>query len=163
MITNLSDQRHVKICVSSRPLLAFEMAFKNKPSLRLQDLTFETIRKYTEKQLSQLVQQHVSYKENAQHSAKSLLGTIVKRADGVFLWAVIATREVRDGLQGKADLDEIAQAIEILPPELEDLFMLVLKRIKLAFRRDAAKFLQIVLFMSDDDMMVITSISTDYT
>ena len=149
MITNLSDQKHVKICVSSRPLLAFERAFNGKPCLRLQDLNFDIIREYTDVQLSHLVQQHVSYKENVQHSAKSLLDMIVERADGVFLWAVIATREVRDGLQGMVDLHELAQAIEILPPELEGLFMLVLKRIKLAFRRDAAKFLQIVLFTGD--------------
>ena len=49
------------------------------------------------------------------------------------------------------DLDELAQAIEVLPPELEGLFMLVLRRIKRAFRRDAAKFLQIVLFTQDQD------------
>ena len=153
-ITDLSDQRHVKICVSSRPLLAFEMAFNGKPSLKLQDLTFDTIREYTKKQLSHLVQQHVSPNGKEQQRAEGLLRMIVQRADGVFLWAVIATREVRDGLQGMVDLDELARAIEVLPPELEDLFMLVLKRIKLAFRRDAAKFLQIVLFMvsEDDDL-----------
>lgn len=149
MITNLSKQRHVKICVSSRPLLAFEMAFKNKPSLRLQDLTFETIREYTEKQLSPLVQQYATPNGEAQQRAEKLLRMIVQRADGVFLWAVIATREVRDGLQGMVNLDELAQAIEILPPELEGLFILVLGRIKRAFRRDAAKFLQIVLFKND--------------
>ncbi len=150
MITNLSDQRLVKVCVSSRPLLAFERAFNGKPSLRLQDLTFDTIREYAEKQLSHLVQQHLSPNRKAQQRAEELLRMIVERADGVFLWAVIATREVRDGLEGMVNLEELAQAIEVLPPELEDLFMLVLKRIKLAFRRDAAKFLQIVLLVDDD-------------
>ena len=148
-ITELSDQRHVKICVSSRPLLAFEMAFKGKPSLRLQDLTFNTIREYTDKQLSHLVQQHASSNEKTKQRAEKLLQMIVHRADGVFLWAVIAAREVREGLQGMVNLDELAHAIEVLPPELEDLFMLVLKRIKLAFRPEAAKLLQIVLFTSN--------------
>ena len=146
MITNVSDQEHVKICVSSRPLLAFERAFAGNPCLKLQDLTFDTIRDYINKQLSHLVQQNASSNKNARQKAERLIDIIVQRADGVFLWAVIATREVRDGLQGMADLDQLAQAIEVLPPELEDLFLLVLKRIKLAFRRDAARFLQIVLF-----------------
>ena len=125
------------------------MAFNGKPSLRLQDLTFDTIREYTEKQLSPLVQQYATPNGEAQQRAEGLLDTIVKRADGVFLWAVIATREVRDGLQGMVNLDELAQAIEVLPPELEGLFILVLGRIKRAFRRDAARFLQIVLFTND--------------
>ena len=149
-ITDLSEQRHVKICVSSRPLLVFANAFKGKPCLRLQDLTFDTIREYINLQLSQLIHQHASYSKNAQQIAKMLVDMIVERADGVFLWAVIATREVRDGLQGMVDLDQLAQAIEVLPRELEDLFLLVLKHIKLAFRREAAKYLQIILFTHDD-------------
>ena len=99
MITNLSDQRHVKICVSSRPLLAFKRAFTGNPCLRLQDLTFNTIRDYIEKRLSHLVQQQVYPNGKTQQRAKELLRMVVKRADGVFLWAVIATKEVRDGLQ----------------------------------------------------------------
>ena len=150
MITNLSDQRHVKICVSSRPLLAFKRAFTGKPCLRLQDLNFSTIREYTEKRLSHLVQQQVYPNGKTRQRAQELVQMVVKRADGVFLWAVIATQEVRDGFQGMVDLDELAQAIEVLPPEMEDLFMLVLKRIKVPFRRDAAKFLQIILFTRDD-------------
>ena len=104
---------------------------------------------YVKKQLSDLVQRYVVYNRNSQQSAKDLLDVIVERADGVFLWAVIATRVVRDGLQGMADIREVAQAIEILPPELEGLFMLVLGRIKPAFQRDAAKYLQIVLLANE--------------
>ena len=145
MITDVSDQRHVKICVSSRPLFAFEEAFIGNPFLRLQDLTCDTIREYVEKQLSDSVQRYVVHNRSSEHSAKRLLDMIVGRADGVFLWAVIATRVVHEGLQGMADLHELTQAIEVLPPELESLFMLVLQRIKPAFQRDAAKFLRIVL------------------
>ena len=145
MITNVSDQEHVKICVSSRPLLAFKRAFCANPCLRLQDLTFDSIREYINLQLSDSVQQHVPDNPDSQHRAERLLEMIVERAEGVFLWAVIAVREVRDGLQGMADMQELAQAIEVLPPELESLFMLILRRIKPAFQRDAAKYLQIVL------------------
>lgn len=44
MISTLADQAYVKICLSSRPLLAFENAFRHKPNLQLQYLTFECIR-----------------------------------------------------------------------------------------------------------------------
>ena len=163
MITNVSDQEHVKICVSSRPLLAFERAFSANPCLRLQDLTFGTIREYINLQLSDSVQQDVPNDADSQHKAEELLEMIVKRAEGVFLWAVLAVREVRDGLEGKADLNGLARSIQALPPELETLFGLVLGRIKPYFRRDAARFLQIVLFagdMSDFDLCRLHFISS---
>lgn len=145
MIENLADQNHIKICLSSRPLLAFEGAFNGKPGLRLQDLTFDSIRDYADLKLSGLIQQHVSYNENDRARAGNLLTRIVHRADGVILWAVIAIREVRDGLQDIVNMNELAQAIEILPAELEDLYMLMLNRIKPACQRDAAHFLRLVI------------------
>lgn len=63
----------------------------------------------------------------------------------MFLWAVIAVREVRDGLEGFVDLTELTQTVDALPSQLESLFMLMLNRIKPASQRDAARFLQIAL------------------
>lgn len=145
MIQNLADQNHIKICLSSRPLLAFEEAFNGKPGLRLQDLTFDSIRDYADLKLSGLIQQHVSYDENDRARAGYLLTRIVHRANGVILWAVIAIREVRDGLQDIVNMNELARAIEILPAELEDLYMLMLNRIKPACQRDAAHFIRLVI------------------
>ena len=76
-----------------------------------------------------------------------MVDDLVRQADGVFLWAVVAIKNVRDGLQGLVDLDELEKAINTLPPELDDLFMLMLKRIKSAYQRDAARFMQITLEM----------------
>jgi hypothetical protein len=39
---------HVKICVSSRPMVAFDRAFKSAPGLMLQNLTFADIQLYVE-------------------------------------------------------------------------------------------------------------------
>ena len=63
----------------------------------------------------------------------------------MFLWAVIAIWAVRDGLQDIVDMDELSRAIEVLSPELEDLYILMLSRIKVACRRDAAHFLNLIL------------------
>ncbi|MCJ1431145.1 hypothetical protein MMC27_000496 [Xylographa pallens] len=147
MITDLADQTHVKICVSSRPLLAFEKAFNGKPNLKLQDLTFSSIREYAEVKLSKLIQERVSLGRTDGHLAEDLLTRIVERADGVFLWVIIAIREVREGLEELADINELAQMVEFLPSELEKLFVLMLDRIKPAYKRDAARFLQTVLQM----------------
>ena len=146
MIEGLADQAHVKICLSSRPLPIFEEAFHGRPSLRLQDLTFDTIRDYAENQLSELIQKRVLLNKDDGDLAQELLTRIVERADGVFLWAIIAIRDVRDGLRGIANLKELSETIEALPSELESLFMLMLRRIKRAFMQDAAYFLGIALY-----------------
>ena len=150
MIGDLADQTHVKVCVSSRPLLAFEEAFSEKPSLRLQDLTFETIREYAEFKLSKPIQNYVSPNKYDRTQAGDLVNRIVSRADGVFLWAVIAIRDLYDGLQGIANIDELVQTLESLPSELGSLFMLILQRIKPVFKRDGAYFLQVAMYQDRD-------------
>ena len=144
LIKNLADQNNVKICLSSRPLLVFEEAFSVAPSLKLQDLTYHSIRAYADAQLSDLIQGQVDKREI--HRVERLVASIVSRADGVFLWAVIAIRDVRDGLRDIVDLDELTQTVDNLPSQLESLFMLMLNRIKPAYQRDAARFLQIALY-----------------
>ena len=146
MIGELADQTHIKVCVSSRPLLAFEEAFSEKPRLKLQDLTFESMREYAEFKLSEPIQKYVSPIKYNQTQARTLVDRIVLRADGVFLWAILVIRDLYDGMRGMANLDELEQTLEILPSELECLFIHMLHRIEPAFRRDAAYFLQIAIF-----------------
>jgi len=149
MMGDLADHTNVKICLSSRPLPVFEEAFNGVPGLKLQDLTFQSIRAYARFRLSDLFHARIFHDKQKEQQARHVISTIVDRANGVFLWAVIAVRDVRDGLQGIADLDELAQAIDNLPSELESLFMIMLNRIKPAFQRDAARFLQIALHERD--------------
>lgn len=144
LITHLSSSPFVKLCVSSRPLHTFEKAFKHNSSLRLQDLTRKSLQVYARAQLSE----HLPLKE-AGHSewyrANEFVDNIVSRADGVFLWAVIVIREVREGLQEEASMSELEKMMGMLPNKLEDLFASMLNRIKHVYRRDAARFLQIAL------------------
>lgn len=145
MIKDLANQKNVKICLSSRPLPVFEEAFNEAPGLRLQDLTYDSIKAYAHVQLSGLVEKQLCHKKHDKYQARELVDKIMWRAEGVFLWAVIAIREIRDGLQDLVNLDELERAIDSLPSELEGLFMLMLDRIKPAYQRDAARFLQIAL------------------
>ena len=146
MIDDLADQTHVKVCVSSRPLLAFEKTFGGKPSLRLQDLTFESIKQYAEVKLSEPIESYVSHNMCKSYQAEDLIDKIVKRAHGVFLWAIVATREVHVALQGMATWNRLAKTLETLPLEIEGLFMHMLRRIGTAFKPDAAYFLQIAMY-----------------
>lgn len=150
MIQALAGQAHVKICLSSRPLPIFEEAFNFGPGLRLQDLTFDTIRGYAKKQLSPQIQKRASLNKKDGYLAEELFTRIVERADGVFLWAIIAIRDVSDGLRGFADLNELTQALEHLPSELESLYIRMLHSIKSPFKHDATYFLKVALYQDND-------------
>ena len=74
------------------------------------------------------------------------MAKIVRRAEGVFLWVVVAVRNLREGLQDLVDLGELERDIERLPAGIENLYIQILSRIKPTYRRDAARYLQIVLY-----------------
>ena len=118
------------------------------PSLRLQDLTFDSIFAYADHQLSNPIQERISSSKFDKWRTKFLINKIVNQAEGVFLWAVVAIRDVREGLRDMADLDELESMIEELPPGIESLYLQILHRIKPAYRREAMRFLQIVLYQS---------------
>ena len=118
-INHLFVQTNVKACLSSRPLLDFEKAFSEMPSLRLQDLTFESILAYADHQFSKLMQERISDSKLDSRRTRFLLDKIVNQAQGVFLWAVVAIRDVCESLQDMADLDELESMIETFPSGIE--------------------------------------------
>ena len=146
MISTLSAQTHVKICLSSRPLWVFENAFAGMPSLRLQDLTYNSIYAYTHSRLIDMIEPKQFDSATADVHLRHLMAEIVGRAEGVFLWVVVAVRNLREGLQDLVDLGELERDIERLPAGIENLYIQILSRIKPMYRRDAARFLQIVLY-----------------
>ena len=148
LIVELTKQSNIKICLSSRPLLSFVQAFRDAPSLKLQDLTCKAIEAYARHRLVHSIDESGSTEFDDPALIHRLAHMIVDRADGVFLWAVIAIRNVRDGLQGIADSKELLRTIDDLPCEIEELFSLMLNRIKPAYQKDAATFFQIALLAS---------------
>lgn len=156
LISLLTDQENVKICLASRPELLFKKHFDGLPGLKLQDLTFHCIRAYTDSRLSHLISERIHQDRKNGHLATNLVDKIANRADGVFLWAVIAVRDVRDGLQGIVAMDELLRTVDSLPSELEDFFKVMLHRIGPAYRRDAARFLKIALLASVERLQFFT-------
>lgn len=74
----------VKVCVSSRPHVPFEFAFKDRPKLRMEDLTRTDIQLYIEDQLVQdQMMQKLSIEEPI--ACTKLVQEIGEAAQGVFL------------------------------------------------------------------------------
>ena len=92
-ILDLSQLSNVKFCVSSRQEPTFESAFKNRPKLRIQHLTFDDISTFTLHELmgKDNLRQGTDLSEVER---QKLVELITCRAEGVFLWAKLATKSL---------------------------------------------------------------------
>ncbi|KAK0629584.1 prion-inhibition and propagation-domain-containing protein [Bombardia bombarda] len=141
LLLDLAKHEHIKIVVSSRPEPAYVAAFDKLPHLRLQDLTHGDIQSYVE----DVVGGHPSLKTHMTRSPEkvaSLLTEIAEKSSGVFLWVKLACRSILDGFADYDHLSELASRIELLPPELEDMFAYMLRKIPKRHRQQAAAMLR---------------------
>ena len=156
LINSLKDQSYIKICLSSRPLHEFEIAFAAKPQLKLQDLTFSSIQTYAESRLLKDLEKQNFYQADDQHKIRSLTEQIVRRSEGVFLWAVLAVRNLSQGIYDLADLSDLERQIDELPLGINNLYKQILQRIKPVYRRNAMRYLQLVLFALETDDYILS-------
>ncbi|EPE34009.1 hypothetical protein GLAREA_07022 [Glarea lozoyensis ATCC 20868] len=85
IIDIVSSRNNIKMCVASRPWLAFEDAFYMRPSLRLEDLTSLDIQNFVAGNLGG--HRLFSNLQKARpREAKNLILEITEKACGVFLW-----------------------------------------------------------------------------
>ena len=113
----------IKICLSSRPWKVFENAFESSvPNLKLQDLTFYDIHGYVSDKL-------LEYKPFSgilgcdKPWMDALIGNVVKKADGVFLWARLVVRSLLKAFgSSSSHTHEVDAFLHSLPTELEELF-----------------------------------------
>lgn len=146
MVKQIASVDGIKVCVSSRQHRDFERTFRRDPSLRLQDLTLNDIKRYVgghfnDRQNSYLVASKMEYPGLRER----LSSNIVRRADGVFLWVRIVVGTLLKDLERGNSGPELEKCLDELPVELEDLYMHMLKNVKdPRIRAEAAQLLQIV-------------------
>ncbi len=135
---------NIKVCLTSRPLVALKYAFKSFAMLRLQDLTYEDIRIYvddtlhTNKRFQQLAIEEYD-------NAPALVQDIVNEADGVFPWVVLVVRSILVGLGIRDEIEDLERKLQELPSDLSALFENMLtKRIGQFYQEKAAALFQIV-------------------
>jgi len=136
LLDKLVARPHVKVCASSCPWPSFEHHFRFSARLTLQGLTFEDISLYVRERLKQ----QVARVSNgiADTSMEKLASEIISRSSGIFLWVVLVTREVCEGLAKGNSLDILLKRLEVTPPEVHDLIAVILDRQVDAVYRDSA-------------------------
>jgi hypothetical protein len=81
----ITSSPHVKVCLSSRPLVLFEDALGSFPKIQLQDLTLGDIRQYVTDNLGSHRHFWKLTLVSPQRTS-DLINGIVKKTEGVFLW-----------------------------------------------------------------------------
>ncbi|KAH8763193.1 hypothetical protein F5883DRAFT_377791, partial [Diaporthe sp. PMI_573] len=144
-IQKLGTASHdIKLCVSSRPWNDFEDAFGGGPHiLEMHQLTAGDIRGYAHARLSE----HRAWTTVSADTglATSLIDLILRHAEGVFLWVVLVTKEIREGLSNYDSLEDLYRRVEGFPSDLGEFFKHILESIDPFYHAKMSTSLQLCL------------------
>lgn len=145
IIRLISNSKHMKICVASRPWVPFQQAFGQGPhQLSVHDLTIEDIDMYVRENLSR----HAQYSDlQAQFpaAAESLVGELTRAADGVFLWVYLVVRDLLSGLSNRDDISTLTARLRDMPQDLEHYFTRMLYAIDQVYWAETSALFSILI------------------
>ncbi|KAI9707887.1 MAG: hypothetical protein M1820_004493 [Bogoriella megaspora] len=118
---DLISHPNVKICVSSRPWVQFEDAFKHEPSLTLENLTYLDIKHYVSSRFNENTGfAQLRIREPAY--AEQLVENIVSKASGVFLWVHLVVISLIAGMNYGDRVSDLQRRLDLLPSDLSLLY-----------------------------------------
>ena len=139
----------LKMCVSSRPEVEFERGLSSYPTLELHNLTAGDMYLYALNILPNASEDTNPQPQQDFRLQKCRLASlIVERADGVFLWADIATQSLKRGTTNGDSWDQMVQRLVIMPKELNLLFASMWNRLgndEQLYRDEVALYFNLVL------------------
>jgi hypothetical protein len=111
VILSVGALANAKICVSSRPESALKTRLGSYPSIRLEDLNSKDIRKF----VASKFQAH-------QCPYIDMVEEVTRRAEGIFLWASLVSKDLVDGYAAHDDKYTLQKRLNALPAGLRPLF-----------------------------------------
>lgn len=137
-----SSSPYIKICISSRPWPVFETSFHGQPSLKMQDLNGDDIRRFTLDKLGRdpNVRNLLGPEPG---KAEWLIKEVVSRACGVFLWVYLVVKLLIKGIRDGDDTMTLYNRLLSLPGDLELLFQRIIGQIEPNHQAEASQIFQI--------------------
>jgi hypothetical protein len=139
---DLSNSKHAKFCLSSRPETGFFDAFGKMPQLKLQDLTASDITIYVRDKLESNSQM-LRLMETSPDSSLNLIEEVGKGGDGVFLWIRLVVDSLLNGLRKRDNISTLRERLKEMPKELNDLYNRILSSIDNIHMSEASKIFQL--------------------
>ncbi|KAK5994555.1 hypothetical protein PT974_05034 [Cladobotryum mycophilum] len=140
LIKQFHGHPRIKVCVSSRPWNDFRDAFAGCPQMRMEMLTKEDMEKFVRGNFS-VNPGFAELQAASPTDAEELLQGIVEKAQGVFIWVYLVTKEMLASLTDGAMSPDFIKILTDLPSDLEALYHGLWERIKPIHRHDAARLL----------------------
>lgn len=143
LLSTAGSEQYIKICVASRPWVVFGDAFLDKPSLRLEDLTFNDIKDYVSSRFragrrsSELLNKEPEF-------GNGLINEVVQKASGVFLWANLVVTSLLDGTKHGDRISDLRRRLDELPPDLESLYTGILDSLEPRHLEHAAQYFSLI-------------------
>ncbi|KAI1110650.1 hypothetical protein F5Y14DRAFT_428311 [Nemania sp. NC0429] len=144
LVNELQAIPNTKICLASRPEPHLQSAFSNYPQLRLQDLTFRDMENF----VSKAIQPFVSKGRISSYVGKYFMETLIRKAEGVFLWLRLALDDLVRGLQNSDSDKELYVRLEQMPADIYKLYEDIWTRINeesAIYRAAAALYFKLVI------------------
>lgn len=136
-VTSMSPD--IKFVVSSRPITVCTDVFSSLPTLRVQDITQDDMRRYASDYLGKKLSDSYGSEWTA------ILDTIVTKASGVFMWVCLVVKSLLEGLRDGDTFSELQERLEELPSDLQDLYQHMLDRIPEKYRQQALQIIWVAL------------------
>lgn len=126
MILTAAKKDHVKFCLSSRANPMFQSAFDSRPKLVLDEWTSADIHAHvnTRFNLETKLEQLRGKMDGLEEA--NIVSTVAEKAGGVFLFAVLATTFLLQGLKEGDDFLVLKDRADALPHHLDDLLAHIL-------------------------------------
>jgi len=143
LIQDISKLASVKVCMSSRPLKIFKDTFRSAQKLCLEDLTFQDIRQYAMDRLGENARfKQLTLEEPIK--APKFVEEVVSKADGEFLWAVLAVKSLLAELDNRDGIPDLQRRLGLLPKKLGDMYAYILHKTDPSYQRKASEYFQIL-------------------
>lgn len=152
-VKELWEYPNVKVCVSSREEPHLKARLDGNPQLRLQDFTSKDMQRFARNQLRKA---H-AFDTISIDVQINILDELVWKADGVFLWIVLAVRSLFTGFENADSVDELLARLEILPTDLSRLYTDMWSRLNegnVLYRNAAAQYFNLAVTSREVDVTI---------
>ncbi|KAK4219487.1 hypothetical protein QBC37DRAFT_136616 [Rhypophila decipiens] len=150
LIREMRAGSNMKMCVSSRPEPILKKHLGVFPMIRMQDLTEADIFKFTSSLLRRRLLDNSIDLNTSEY--QTLVDDVCWKAEGVFLWVVLAVRNLLVGIEKGDEMEQLQRRLDLMPSELKDLYRAMWIRLgaeKQIYQEDAASYFNLILLIND--------------
>ena len=136
----------MKICTASRPWNVFQKAYGNDTErlLTVHEFTIKDIETYVTS--TSMANKHFRSLYVEDRSAHTLIEELTTKAQGVFLWVFLASRNLLRGLVEGDNTQTLRERVREFPPTLEGYYDRMLKSLHKVYQKESARILLQALF-----------------